>query len=180
MGRLLTWVWVPGNQNCLLLLSSLTPICYSGLFSFVSFFSYFSFPVQLSSFTHKTSSSSYPPSLELLCKLCKFYLCFFIMPICYSPISFCWDQLISTKPVEMDITVAPVWKLQRLLFQVVVIFDGHVPSTNLSETLKYLVKNRTYLEWKSVNAEEQETFWARLRETILAASSRCPPITNDK
>ena len=84
------------------------------------------------------------------------------------------------KPVQMETNVFPIWKLQHLLFQIVVIFDGHAPSTNLSETLKYLVKNRTYLEWKSVDAEEQEAFWARLRETILAASSQHPLITIDE
>ena len=99
---------------------------------------------------------------------------------CYSPLSPFWDLVISMKPVEMETNVFPNWKLQHLLFQIVVIFDGHAPSTNLSETLKYLVKNRTYLEWKSVDAEEQEAFWARLRETILAASSQHPLLTNDE
>ena len=65
MGRLLTWVWVPANQNCLLFQSSVTPIYYCWLFSLVSFFSYFS----KLSFNHKISSSP----LKLSSQWCKAY-----------------------------------------------------------------------------------------------------------
>ena len=157
---------------CFILQSSVTPTCQCWLFSLVSFLSSFSFPVQLASFSHKTSSA-----FGHKYKVCKWFIS---VSVYYSPLSSFWDSVLSGKPSEMEINVAPILVLQHPLFQVVVIFDGHVPLTNLSEMLKYLVKNRTYLEWKSGDPKEQETFWSRLRETILAVSARCPPITSER
>ena len=46
--------------------------------------------------------------------------------------------------------------------QIVIITEGSVPTSNLSKTLKFLVKTRTYLDWKN----DQENFWSRLRLSI--------------
>lgn len=54
-------------------------------------------------------------------------------------------------------------------FQIVIVFEGGMPTSNLSKTLKYLIKSHTYLEWKK---GEEDMFWTRLKTALLNARSK--------
>ncbi len=56
------------------------------------------------------------------------------------------------------------------LLQIVIVLEDSVPTSNLSKTLKYILKTQTYLEWKESN---EENFWQRLQNTIQQNSLIC-------
>ncbi len=53
-------------------------------------------------------------------------------------------------------------------FQIVIVFENSIPSSGLSKTLRYVVKTKTYLEYKS---SDEKDFWPRLRRTLKQSAA---------
>jgi hypothetical protein len=52
---------------------------------------------------------------------------------------------------------------QGRLNRLIVVLPSSIPSANLNKTLRYILKTRTYLEWKIDNPN----FWTRLRAALI-------------
>ena len=56
---------------------------------------------------------------------------------------------------------------QGRLNNLIVVLPSSIPSAYLNKTLRYILKTRTYIEWKS----DSPQFWKRLRATIATPGS---------
>ena len=58
--------------------------------------------------------------------------------------------------------------ISKKIFQIVIVFENSIPSSGLNKTLRYVVKTKTYLEFKT---SDDIDFWTRLRKTLTQESA---------